>query len=185
MAAAVGAEASGVPQISRDPSLAIPQLPRGHIGLNPVVRGPRGPSTRAWPGFGLLAQQLRRRWPSRSVVAYAGPGEQAALEEARVDGLQAVGLSLGSFVAALTRCAVFVSNDSGAAHVARACGVPTVVVYGSTRPEHTGPDGARSVVGPPRTCSPCYRQRCPFGVECLDIPVDAVASAVDELLADV
>ena len=88
-------------------------------------------------------------------------------------------MSLPAFAAALRRCAVFVSNDSGAAHFARACGVPTVVVHGSTTARRTGPAGAVPVEGPDLPCRPCYRKSCPFpAIPCLDVSVASVQAAM-------
>ena len=43
----------------------------------------------------------------------------------------------------LARCRAFVGNDSGVSHLAAALGVPTVALFGPTRPEHWAPRGER------------------------------------------
>jgi ADP-heptose:LPS heptosyltransferase len=55
--------------------------------------------------------------------------------------------------ACLGRCALFIGNDSGLMHIAAASGVPTVGLFGPSRPEHYGPWGARTAV---------VRTRLPF-----------------------
>ncbi len=176
LARAAGASPEGAPVLElHGPG---PEVPRGHIGVNPVVRDP----TRAWPGFTALLGGWARDAP-RPVVVYGGPGEERAVAAIAGGWPTHVGLPLPAFAAALARCAVFVSNDSGAAHFARAHGVPTVVVYGSTSPASTGPAGARAVRGPPVRCAPCYRARCPFSRECLDVPVEDVRAAVHACLS--
>ncbi len=142
----------------------------GHFGLNPI--SPSGAVVQ-WPGFSALARRLEG-----PVVFYGGPGEGAAVAAVAGGFDRQVGLSLSAFGCALTRCAAFISNDSGAAHFARACGVPTVVVYGSTSPHRTGPDGAVAVEGPPVGCRPCYRKRCWQERGCLAIPVHLVQRAI-------
>jgi len=140
-----------------------------HIGLNPLSVGGR---TREWWGYRALAERL-----DRPVVFYAGPGEGERLEPIAEGFTQVVGTSLPDFAATLQSTAVFVSNDSGAAHFARACGVPTVVVHGSTTASRTGPDAAHPIENPVH-CHPCYRPTCAHDLACLDITVDRVLAEV-------
>jgi heptosyltransferase II len=173
LAGAVGARADGPPSWPGREGDPVADVPAGHVGLNPVsVSG----DVREWPHFGALAQRLRG-----PVVVYGGPGEGPRVA-ARAGGRPTrIGLSLPAFAAALRRCALFVSNDSGAAHFARACGVRTLVLYGSTRPERTGPLGAHAIVGPAVGCAPCYRQRCRHALECFDFGLDEVVARIEAL----
>jgi heptosyltransferase-2 len=75
------------------------------------------------------------------------------------------GLSLPDLAATLQKCRLFVSNDSGAAHFAAACGVKVRMIHGSTAPEWTGV--GMPVEAPRRWCQPCYRKSCPFDLQCL------------------
>ncbi len=176
LARVVGAEPVGQPRYELRAGDGGPSVPDGHIGLNPVsVSG----ATVQWPGYRALADRLAAAHP---VLFYGGPGEDARVAGISGPHARQVGLPLPAFAAALTRCAVFVSNDSGAAHFARAVGVPTVVVYGSTAPEQTGPAGSVPVLGPRPRCAPCYSKRCGTAFECLDIAVDAVYARVLEVL---
>lgn len=173
LAGALGARVDGPPVWDVRPSDPEPDVPDGHIGLNPVsVSGP----VREWPHF----EGLARRLPG-PVVVYGGPGEGRRVT-ARAGGHPTlIGSSLPAFAQALRRCRLFVSNDSGAAHFARACGVPVLVLYGSTRPEGTGPLGADALVGSPVPCAPCYRQRCSHRPQfaCFDLPVAAVLARIE------
>jgi heptosyltransferase-2 len=169
LAAVLGARADGSPTFSMradDPDVDVPE---GHVALVPV--SPSG-ATVMWRGYADLAARL-----DRPVVFYGGPGEEAEVAEIAGAHPRRVGLSLPALARALSRCAVLVGNDSGSAHFARACGVPTVVVYGSTAPERTGPAGAEAVEGS-APCRPCYRKACPYDLECLDIPVERVLRAL-------
>lgn len=172
VAEAVGAQVVGPPRLAL-PAATAPPVPSDHVGLNPVVAGG---ASRAWPGFAALADALVRA--GLPVVFYGGPGEQAQVEAVAGDHLCRVGLSLPAFATSLRRCAVFVSNDAGAAHFARAVGARVVVVYGSTSPGCTGPAGAVAVRGPALPCAPCYRDRCPFDRGCLQIAVSDVLEVV-------
>lgn len=174
LAEAVGARIVGPPRFAVRPDDPLVDVPDGHIGLNPVsVSG----EVVEWRGFAALASRL-----GRAVVFYGGPGEDARVASLAGDFPRRVGLGLGAFARALERCAVFVSNDSGAAHFARACGVATVVVHGSTTASRTGPAGAVPVEGPSVACRPCYAKRCAHALECLEIPVARVERAVLEVL---
>ena len=177
VAEAVGAQVVGEPRIELPGGAVAPEVPAGHVGLNPVVAG--GPS-RAWPGFGVLADALIAL--GLPVVFYAGPGELRALEAIAGGHPIQAGLSLPSFALILQRCAVFVSNDSGAAHFARAVGAEVVVVYGSTSPGCTGAAGAVAVRGPALPCAPCYRPGCPLDRGCLQIEPERVLRAVQGIL---
>lgn len=169
LAGAVGGRVEGAPAYAGRDGDPVVDVPEGHVGLVPV--SPSGAPV-MWRGYADLARRL-----GRPVVFYGGPGEDAAVEAIAGGHPRRVGLSLPGFARALSRCAVLVGNDSGSAHFARACGVPTVVVYGSTAPERTGPAGAIAVEGS-APCRPCYRKACPYDLECLDVDVERVLRQV-------
>jgi heptosyltransferase II len=170
LAAAAGAVVKGDPQwVPRrdDPD---PEVPRDHVGLNPISASG---AVREWPGFAALAARL-----PDPVVVYGGPGEEARVLPLASGRSTRIGLSLAAFGRALQQCRLFVSNDSGAAHFARACGTPTIVLYGSTIPAHSGPIGADAVFGPRPACAPCRGRWCPYDLDCLRIPVDVVLARI-------
>jgi heptosyltransferase-2 len=75
---------------------------------------------------------------------------------------------LDAFVEMAAACGLFLTNDSGAMHVASALGVPTVAVFGATDDEATGPTGAGSrVVRQAVDCSPCLLRECPIDHRCM------------------
>jgi heptosyltransferase-2 len=76
--------------------------------------------------------------------------------------------SLGEFIAMCAACRVYLTNDSGAMHIASALGVPTVAVFGATDDTTTGPTGDHArVVREPVDCSPCLRRECPIDHRCM------------------
>jgi heptosyltransferase-2 len=79
---------------------------------------------------------------------------------------------------------VFLTNDSGAMHVAAALGVPTVAIFGATDPEATGPVGpAVRIVREPVECSPCFLRECPIDHRCMQrVSPERVAREARELL---
>lgn len=90
---------------------------------------------------------------------------------------------LRASVALMSRCSLFVSNDTGAMHLAAASGTRVVAIFGSTSPVWTGPWGeGHKVLYTGEPCSPCYRRTCRFGhYRCLEsITADGVAEAIDK-----
>jgi heptosyltransferase-2 len=72
--------------------------------------------------------------------------------------------NVGQLMALLSWCDGFAGNDSGAAHLASALNIPSVVVFGSTNPLRTGPLGARTaILYKAIECSPCLARTCRFG----------------------
>jgi heptosyltransferase-2 len=92
--------------------------------------------------------------------------------------------SISELAAFFAACRVFVGNDSGAAHVAAASGVPVVVIFGPTDAEATAPlTPRRSLIREPVSCSPCLLRQCPVDHRCMTrVGVDAVYAAVRQWL---
>jgi heptosyltransferase-2 len=94
--------------------------------------------------------------------------------------------SLEALVGLAARCAVFVSNDSGAMHVAAAVGRPVVALFGPTDERATGPVGDHDIITQSVFCRPCLLRDCPIDHRCMKrITVDMVATAVFGRLARV
>lgn len=76
--------------------------------------------------------------------------------------------SLAEFIDLAAACRVYLTNDSGAMHIASALGVPTVAVFGATNELATGPTGPLArVVREPVECSPCLKRECPIDHRCM------------------
>jgi heptosyltransferase-2 len=76
--------------------------------------------------------------------------------------------TLAQFIELAGGCEVFLTNDSGAMHIASALGVPTIAVFGATDDTATGPTGAHSrVVRETVDCSPCLLRECPIDHRCM------------------
>jgi heptosyltransferase-2 len=67
----------------------------------------------------------------------------------------------------IARARAFVSNDSGAMHLAAAAGTPVVAVFGPTDEHETAPLGPHVVVSSPVWCRPCLRRECPLDHRCM------------------
>jgi len=135
-----------------------------------------------------------------SCVLLGGPGEADVArtivdETAKMSGPDARGAvidlagrtSLGEAAAIMAACAVFVTNDSGAMHLAAAVGTPVVAIFGPTDARETAPlprAGGRAVVlAGEAFCRPCGLRECPIDHRCMtSVPVDRVVQAVGEVL---
>ena len=91
---------------------------------------------------------------------------------------------LPTLIGVLASCAAFVSNDSGAMHLAAALDVPVTAVFGPTREWATsplsGPAGREAtIVHTDVECRPCMLRTCPIDHRCMTrIPVDDVFAPV-------
>ncbi len=150
---------------------------------------------RRWPqpSFGELARRLMREDRLR-VVLIGSAGERAyterVVEAARDPELPgplnlAGDLSTAELASLLSRCAVFVSNDSGPMHLAAALGTPTVGLFGPETPLMYGPLGSRvrALYRPP-ICSPCINVHDNKVASCIwGFPQCLVSLAVEEVHA--
>ncbi len=146
-----------------------------------------------------------KRWPpdrvARVVAGLAARGETAVLVGATADrdtaraiesvlpaGVRAVDLvgrtTLRQLVGVIARCAAFVSNDSGAMHVAAALGVPLTAIFGPTDERVTSPGGDADLVVSNVFCRPCLLRECPIDHRCMKrIDVDTVLRSIAGHLA--
>jgi heptosyltransferase-2 len=67
----------------------------------------------------------------------------------------------------LQQCGAFVSNDSGAMHLAAAVGVPVVAIFGPTNERVTAPLGDHDVLLHQVFCRPCMLRDCPIDHRCM------------------
>ncbi len=140
--------------------------------------------------FAAVADRLVGRF-SCPVLLFGGAGDRASTEAVQLAAQSTLidiagRTGLGEAIALISRCDLFVTNDSGLMHVAAALGVPTVAVFGSTNPQTTSPMGERTVIVR-RTvdCSPCLKPECPTNFKCMDlVSVDEVFDPSIRLLAE-
>ena len=91
--------------------------------------------------------------------------------------------TLGEFIDLSSACRLFLTNDSGAMHVASALAVPTVAIFGATDDATTGPTGPLArVVREHAECSPCLLRDCPIDHRCMTrVTAEKVAAVALEL----
>ena len=75
--------------------------------------------------------------------------------------------SLRQLVGVIARCRAFVSNDSGAMHVAAALRVPLTAIFGPTDERVTSPAGGAAVMVRDVFCRPCMLRECPIDHRCM------------------
>jgi len=94
--------------------------------------------------------------------------------------------TLAQFIDLAAGCEIFLTNDSGAMHIASALGVPTVAIFGATDDTTTGPTGTHArVVRQPVECSPCLLRECPIDHRCMrGVPAERVVEEALRLLVD-
>jgi heptosyltransferase-2 len=151
--------------------------------------------TKRWTpeGYAKLIVALKRKYGGQ-VVLFGGPDDRVVVEKilALSDNAASslVGrIGLGELAAAVERCDVFITNDSGPMHVAVARGVPVVAIFCATTPSlGFYPYAAKAVVVekelPCRPCGTHGGRRCPLGTEdCMRlIKAEDVLLGVDRLL---
>jgi ADP-heptose:LPS heptosyltransferase len=123
---------------------------------------------RAWrpERFGAVADWILGHYDAR--VLLVGSEDERDVEDAvrrsikgdRVHALVGA-LTLEELTALLARAALFIGNDSGPAHLAAACGVPSIVLFGPQDPRRFGPWSERTLVlHHPVACFPCRQTVC-------------------------
>lgn len=141
--------------------------------------GMDGPVVGISPG---AAYGSAKRWPAdrfievarafSPVVLFGSEGERPLCEEIAASVPGALNLAgrttLREFIDIAAACRLFVTNDSGAMHVASALAVPTVTVFGATDDTTTGPTGPLArIVREHAECAPCLLRECPIDHRCM------------------
>lgn len=153
-----------------------------HIGAGTTANNGQGRQKR-WPleNFSRLALAITKKYACR-IVVFAGPREKEAVKRfkrmsASPDILYFEN-SLSACAALISRCRLFVSNDSGLMHIAAARKVPVIGIFGPTDEKRTAPFGKNcfSALSENTACRPCLeypfssmsaRIKCPNHYKCL------------------
>lgn len=135
----------------------------------------------------LLAQSMGAR-----VALFGSEAERVLCEQVQeqisMNGVEARNFagrtSLEEFIECAAACALMLTNDSGAMHIASALAVPTVTVFGATNHVTTGPTGPRArIVRIPADCAPCQLRHCPIDHRCMTgVGSEMVVEAARELI---
>ena len=157
------------------------------IGVSP---GAAFGSAKRWlpERFAEAAEQVAREMGA--TVAVFGSNSERELCASVTDAIRvpvrnfAGETSLAEFIDMAAACRAYLTNDSGAMHIASALGIPTVAVFGATNDAATGPTGPLArVVREPVECSPCLKRECPIDHRCMTLVQPArVAEVALDLL---
>lgn len=130
-----------------EPFAVRPAADAPFIALHPGSGSPR----KNWglDNWARLAASLHRA-TGAGVLVVAGEAEvpvladfRALLDASGVAATLADNLPLPELAARFAACRLFLGHDSGPAHLAAACGVPCVLVFGPTDPKVWAPAGAQ------------------------------------------
>jgi len=141
------------------------------IALHPGAK----PPARRWPAasFAATADTLTRRHGARMLLT-GGPGEEkivdAVARQMTSEVLNLAGkTSLGGLAAVIARADLFISNDTGPAHLACAVDTPSITIFGPADYPRWAPldQHRHPTVRHPVACSPCSYWECPIDHRCL------------------
>ncbi|MFT5586596.1 MAG: ADP-heptose:LPS heptosyltransferase, partial [Cognaticolwellia sp.] len=126
-------------------------IPRGG-GRLALVPG-AAHATKRWPHFAGLREALEEE-----VTWLGGPDDAQRIDQlANPKDLRVHEAGVAQTLLALQDCDLVIGGDTGLMHLAAACGVPTLALFGPTHPQ----DGFWSHLDPPLhlglACSPCSK----------------------------
>jgi heptosyltransferase-2 len=164
------------------------------VGINP---GSTYGGAKRWlpERFAEVTERLSRticefREQQVSVVIFGAKGEERLGQEiaARLSSRSLVlsgATTIRELMAAVKRCAVLLTNDTGPMHIASAFQVPVVAIFGPTDWRTTSPFGnAHAIVRQPVDCAPCLLRECPIDHRCMTrVSVDQVYEAATKQVA--
>ncbi|MBD3264808.1 MAG: lipopolysaccharide heptosyltransferase II, partial [Candidatus Omnitrophica bacterium] len=155
-------------------------------GINPSANW----KLKRWPAknFSALAQELSAKF--NCAVFLFGTRKDCGIAEEVVKGCSEQiynfcgKTDLNGLIALLSFVDVFISADSGPAHLVSALNKPTIVIFGPTSEEITAPRGLKTeTLRMHNSCSlPCYVLDCPDNVCMKMVKVEDVLSKVKKLI---
>ncbi len=158
------------------------------IGINPgAAYGP----AKCWPAerYMQLAKNLIEAFPDATILVFGTQDDtevgQMITNPVKENGINLCGkTTLKQAIAIIDDLDLMVTNDSGLMHVAAACAIPIVALFGSTNPVTTGPWTDKAlIIRHELPCSPCLNRECPRDFICMaGISVDEVFKACQNIL---
>jgi len=133
------------------------------IGMNPCTTWP----SKQWSveRFARLADLVSEQLGAQVVLTGTKKDVHIGNEIMRLVSSKPLNLigrtTLWQLGALISRCRLYVTNDSGPMHISAAVGTPTIALFGPTDPVRHAPFGAgHTVVRKDTRCSPCYERKC-------------------------
>jgi heptosyltransferase-1 len=145
-----------------------------------------GWKAKEWPtgNFGALASALAKLGLA-SLINF-GPGEEAVAEEVRAASKGTAlpfACDLSQLIALTRRAELFIGGDTGPMHLAAACTVPVVALFGPTDPARNGPYTSRAKVLRSAKSVTSYSHVADRDEGLASIAPEEVMAAVAELLS--
>lgn len=164
------------------------EVERPLIGLHPSARD----LTRRWANERFIAVGNELQHRHGGTVVILGEQEERGSTETLAQQIEGACLNLAGRTSLTTlggviaELAIFLTNDTGPAHIAYALKTPTVTIVGGSDPQRYGPlhDGPFRVMAFEVSCRPCnYGSYCPIGYTCLEgVTVQQTVQAAEEIL---
>jgi heptosyltransferase-2 len=142
-----------------------------------------GGAKKNWPFDNFIKVIKRLKHHGYEVLWLSGPAEEGM--QVPQGCLSARNIALPIVIALLNRCLAYIGNDSGIAHLAAACGCPSVVLFGPSDVCVWKPYGPHvRAITAPKGCLPCHglprgNKECVSG--CMRISVDEVFEAFEKV----
>ena len=139
------------------------------LGINPGAT--YGSSKRWYPKkFADVATSLSSQY---DIVIFGGPGEREIAKDIEqylikngVSNYQnlAAKITIKELVSKIASLDLFITGDSGPMHLAAACQIPTVAIFGPTKDVETSQwmNDKDSIVKKNLECQPCMKRVCPL-----------------------
>jgi heptosyltransferase-2 len=195
-------EAMGIPVTDKIPQIF--PLPRFKDKFNKILSEARGKYThivginpsgnwrlKLWPAqnFAFLCDRLVKEL--QCAILFVGATKDHIAAEEVIGRMEESSYNLcgrtniRELAALMQEMALFVSNDSGPAHLAAALGIDTLVLFGPTSPEITSPRGKRvKIIKKDIACTvPCYKLNCKDNTCMAAITVDEVFAVARDILS--
>ena len=160
---------------------------RPWIGLHAGAKSP----ARRWPAeyFARVADHFAQRFNAQIILTGSPIDESTVRILAKRMGIQPLNVagqtSLGGLAALISELDLFISNDTGPAHIANAVDTPSITIFGPVDPRRWAAlDQSRHpIVRRGVSCSPCEYSECPIDHRCLRwITPDSVVEVASQLL---
>lgn len=148
-----------------------------------------------------------KRWPAERFYEIVGRGIEDGMRfvvlghnepnpqmDSRYPGDRFVNISgattLDQMIAVIQECDLFLSADTGPAHVAQACGIPTIAIFGPSNDREFGPADLEkhTLITPAEElpCRPCVLGPCVLGRSCMYlISADTVYASLKKTSSEI
>jgi heptosyltransferase-2 len=194
-------EATGIPITDRMPQVF--PLPRFKDKFSKVISDVKEKYSYI-AGINPAANWLLKRWPAsnfsilcdrlikelKCAVIFVGAAKDSVIAEEVIFEMKEPSYNLcgrtnlKELGALMGEMGIFISNDSGPAHLAAALGIKTIVLFGPTSSQITSPRGQHvTIIKKDIACTiPCYKLNCKDNICMKNITVEEVFLAARDIL---